>query len=157
MCFSRSTINTNQEIFDRTKFAGSPGSFFARAYSPRLQSATNVHDVTMTGSWQEYVAKDLSVGEDLEDDEAGAPMVGLFPGSTFVANTRITRRWVGVTCPPKTVGIIMFFSSLLSTGNRCDEQIRDLFIGHIAGVGVGTPVSLLSCLTILRCAAYWIL
>lgn len=51
----------------------------------------------MAGSWQEYVATDLDVGGDLEDDEisGGAPMISLLPGKKFVANTRITRRYAG--------------------------------------------------------------
>lgn len=51
----------------------------------------------MAGSWQEYVATDLDVGGDLDDDESsgGAPMIGLLPGRKFVANTRVTRRYAG--------------------------------------------------------------
>lgn len=48
----------------------------------------------MAGSWQEYIATDLGVEDDLGDEETSglAPMIGLFPGSTFEAKTRITRR-----------------------------------------------------------------
>ncbi|CAN0530011.1 unnamed protein product, partial [Ectocarpus sp. 12 AP-2014] len=42
------------------------------------------------GSWQEYVAEDLSAGSDPESN-IGA-MIGIIPGKKFVATTKITRR-----------------------------------------------------------------
>lgn len=52
----------------------------------------------MAGSWQEFVAKEVSAGRGEEDAESdvGGSMIGMVPGKKFVANTRIARRSAGM-------------------------------------------------------------
>lgn len=70
----------------------------------------------LAGIWQEYVATDLGVEDDLDDEETSglAPMIGLIPGSTFEANTRVTRRY---GC--ELINSRRIFSWFVFTGTPC--------------------------------------